>query len=145
MALNIVRTNTSTVAVQVPINTAPGDPVVIGSLRGIAEAVFDSSGNAVANTADANGFATLRIAPSSIFNGSVLATTDDTGSPLGGASAVSLGDLLYKDTAAETISKTTGGKILGVALGTKNSVGAYATGTQVAAGATGVCDILLQS
>lgn len=145
MATNVIRTDTSVIAVQVPINTAPGDPVVIGSLRGVAEACFDSTGFAVANTADGNGFATLRIAPSSVFNSSVLATTDDTGSPLGGASAVALGDLLYKDTAAETISKTSGGKLLGIALGTKNAFGAYATGTQVAAGATGLCDWLLAS
>lgn len=145
MATNVIRTDTSTIAVQVPINTAPGDPVVIGSLRGVAEAVFDSSGVAVGNTADANGFATLRIAPSSVFNSSILASTTEDTSPLGGASAVALGDLLYKDASTEVISKTSGGKLLGTALGTKNAFGAYATGTQVSAGATALCDWLLAS
>lgn len=142
--LNAIFTNCSTIGIQVPSGTAPGDPVIVGGVKGVAEAVFNSAGNPVSVTTDGDGFATLRIKPTSVFNSNVLASTDSTSSPLGGASAVALGDTLYKTDSAETLSKDTSGTAaIGFALGTRNAYGFYATGTQLAAGSTDEMDWML--
>lgn len=119
------------ITIAVPSGTASGDPVKVGGLSGIALTDRDPNGNA-----------SVAIKPSQAFRVSVLASTDYGGSPLGGASAVALGDTIYKASADETLSKTTSGGVFGYALGTLDANGAY-TGTAVASGETGSCDVLL--
>lgn len=148
MAKNTIFTNCSTITLQVPSGTAPGDPVLIGGIKGLAEAVFDSSMTAVAVTTDGNGFATIRIAPSSVALMSVLASTDDTSSPLGGASAVNLGDSIYKNDSSEILSKDSSGtKLWGYALGTRAAAtGAYPVGSAaIGAGLTASIEVLIAS
>lgn len=148
MATNVRFTNVSTITVQVPSGTAPGDPVVFGGVKGVALATFDSAGKSVAVTTDGNGFATIRIAPSTIVAVAVLASTDSTGSPLGGASAVTIGQTIYKTDSAETLSKDSSGtQVYGYALGTRGAEsGAYPSGVDaVAAGDTGTIEVLIAS
>lgn len=148
MAKNTIFTNCSTLTLQVPSGTAPGDPVLIGGIKGIAEATFDSDMTSVSVTTDGNGFATIRIAPSTVVSVSVLASTDDTSSPLGGASAVALGDTIYKNDSSETLSKDSSGtKAFGYALGTRAAAtGAYPVGSAaIAAGLTATIEVLIAS
>lgn len=147
MSTNAKFTDISTLTVQVPSGTAPNSPIVIGALKGVAEAVFDSAMKAVSVTTDAAGFATIRIARGSVFTLSVLASTDDTSSPLGGASAVAIGDQLYKNDSAVTVSKDSSGThALGIALGVLGAdTGAYQVGTNlISAGAIASIDVLIQ-
>lgn len=107
----------------------------VGGVKGVA-----------INAANSNGEATIELAHESlIVRVSVLASTDDTSSPLAGASAVLLGQALYVNPSTGAISKDSGGTFLfGYALGTPNSRGAYSDAASlIAAGDTDEIDVIL--
>lgn len=122
-----------------PVSVAIGTPVVVNSsvagIKGVAQ-------NAVPST----GLAVIELAHESlIVRVSVLASTDDTSSPLAGASALALGQAVYINPATGVISKDSGGTFLfGYALGTKAASGFYTDDANIlSAGATGSCDVIL--
>lgn len=132
MATNRVY-RTKTLRLYVGVGRVSGDAVVIGTtIRGVC-----------LNDADANGVATVDLGSEcAVYRKSVLASTDD-GSPIV-ASAVAFGDAIYLNLTSRILSKDASGTTkFGVALGTVDEDGGYATGTQLAAGETGDCDILI--
>lgn len=129
---NLVYDHCNELFVAVPSGTVSGDPVADGvGIVGVA--LIDR---------DANGNASIKTRPITVVRLSVFASTDDA-SAGAGASAVARGDLIYKATATEVVSKDTGGTLFGYALGTRDANGAYADGTQVTSGETASCDVIL--
>ena len=122
-----------TLHVAVPSGTNKYEPVVVGSLTGIALSDRDTNGNAV-----------IAIAPSQVFRMSVNASTDVDTSPFSAASAVALGDRLYVEAGSQVVSKdSSDDTAFGIALGTRDPVtGAYVA-AGLDAGEVGECDVLL--
>lgn len=94
---------TDKVKIPVESGTVKGDPIVVGGIKGVALADRDSDGNAV-----------IQIVPRAVWYQSVLAATDD-GSP-NVASAVAVGDAIYKNDSSLLLSKDEDGTLFGHAL-----------------------------
>lgn len=133
MASVIQIESTETIAIACPSGTVEGDVVRNGSIVGVA--LVDRFNS---------GFTTIKINRTFVLRKSVQALS--TVGSAGSASAVALGDKLYRDTASQVISKDSGGYFIGYALGVPETAaasgGAYASGTQITAGATATIDIL---
>lgn len=135
MASVIQVETTETVAIACPSGTVEGDIVRNGSIVGVA--LLDRYDSA---------YTVIKINRTFILRKAVQALS--TVGSAGSASAVALGDKLYRDTASQIISKDSSGYFIGYALGVPDTAaaggGAYAAGTQIAAGSTATIDILYE-
>jgi hypothetical protein len=129
---------TTTLRIYVGTGKVSGDSVIIAPSGGKIKGVCLTD-------ADASGMATIELDGERVVHRlSVVGSNAVETSPLSGATAVAMGDIIYKHTSTGLLAvDASGGVQYGIALGTPDDDGAYASGTVVSAGATASCDIML--
>lgn len=139
MATNVVYRHTDTLFLAVPSGIASGDPFSDGPAS-TADVGIGINGVALTDR-DANGNATLQMKPYTAVRVTVLATTDDSSLPTGGA--VARGDAVYKNASTEVLSKDADGLLFGFALGNRDANGAYPDENTIASGSQAAIDVML--
>lgn len=138
MAQNITYRHIDTLFLAVPSGIVAGDAFADGPAG--ANKPTGISGVALTDR-DSNGNATLQTKPNTVVNVNVMATTDDSSLPTGGA--VSRGDAIYKNASSEVLSKDSDGLLFGYALGTRDADGAYPDGEIIPSAAQDEIDVIL--